>query len=124
LPLYESISILKPSLGDEDVQKIVSKLEGIARKNSEWVATENWGKKKLAYDIQKEKRGIYILFRFRGDGKNIPELERACGFDDNILKFMTVKLGKAAAAHAERPAQAAPAAPQNTSGAPAAGEGQ
>ncbi|MBI5198123.1 MAG: 30S ribosomal protein S6 [Nitrospirae bacterium] len=103
MPIYESISILKSSLSDEEIQKTISKLEGIAKKGGELIATENWGKKKLAYDIQKEKRGVYILLRFRGDGKNIPELERAYGYDDNIIKFLTVKLGKQAAIQAEKP---------------------
>jgi small subunit ribosomal protein S6 len=109
MPIYESISILKASLTDEDVQKILSKLEGIVKRGGELLSMENWGKKKLSYDVKKEKRGLYILYRFRGDGKNIPELERAYRFDDNIIKFMTVKLDKPMTAHVEKTMKAAPA---------------
>ncbi|MBI4715456.1 MAG: 30S ribosomal protein S6 [Nitrospirae bacterium] len=115
MSIYESISILKPSLSEEEIQKIQSRVEGIIRKDGDLIAFENWGKKKLAYDVRKEKRGVYLMFRFRGTGKNIPELERAYRFDDNVIKFMTVKLEKPAAAHVEqvvaaKAAQAAPAA--------------
>lgn len=136
MPIYESIAILKSTLSDEDVQKVSAKIEGIVKKDGELLALENWGKKKLAYDVQKEKRGIYLLFRFKGGGSNIPELERGYRFEDNVIKFMTVKLGKKMAAHvekvkaqAEQPQgtaagkSAAPEAPstESSAGVPAAG---
>jgi len=91
---YESIFILKPTLNEEDVQKTIAKLEGIVRQGGELIATENWGKKKLAYEVMKEKKGIYVLLRFRGKGDLITELERNYRFDDNVIKFLTVKLDK------------------------------
>lgn len=112
--VYESISILKPSLNDDEVQKITSKLESIVKKSGELLGVENWGKKKLAYEVQKEKRGIYLLIRFRGDGKNIPELERNYRFDDNIIKFLTVKLGKRAVQQLLKSAKPGPA-PESSS---------
>ncbi|MCC7201682.1 MAG: 30S ribosomal protein S6 [Nitrospirae bacterium] len=92
--IYESIFILKSSVSDEDVQKTVSKMEGIVKQGAELVATENWGKKKLAYEVAKEKRGVYILLRFQGKGDIISDLERNYRIDDNIIKFLTVKLEK------------------------------
>ena len=106
--IYESISILKPSLNDDEVQKITSKLESIVKKSGEMLGVENWGKKKLAYEVRKEKRGIYLLLRFRGDGKNIPELERGYRFDDNVIKFLTVKLEKRAVQQFLKSAKPAP----------------
>lgn len=91
---YESIFILKPTLNDEDVQKAIGKLEGIVKQGGELIATENWGKKRLAYEVMKEKKGIYVLLRFRGKGDLITELERNYRFDDNVIKFLTVKLDK------------------------------
>ena len=92
--IYESIFILKPSISDEDVQKVVSKMEGIVKQGAELTATENWGKKKLAYEVAKEKRGVYVLLRFQGKGDIISELERNYRIDDNVIKFLTVKLNK------------------------------
>ena len=91
---YESIFILKPAISDDDVTKTVSKLEGIIKQGGEYLVTENWGKKKLAYEVMKEKKGLYVLLRFRGKGELVAELERNYRFDDNVIKFMTVQLGK------------------------------
>ena len=93
---YESIFILKSTLSEEDVQKIVSKMEGIVKQGGELTATENWGKKRLAYEVMKEKKGIYVMLRFRGKGDIILELERNYRIDDNVIKFMTIKLDKKA----------------------------
>ena len=91
---YESIFILKPTLNEEDVKKAIGKMEGIVKQNGELIATENWGKKKLAYEVMKEKRGIYVLLRFQGKGDLVSELERNYRIDDNVVKFLTVKLDK------------------------------
>src|SRR3989338_5259579 len=91
---YESIFILKPTLNEEDVQKAIGKMEGIVKQNGELIATENWGKKKLAYEVMKEKRVIYVLLRFLGKGDLVSELERNYRIDDNVVKFLTVKLDK------------------------------
>ena len=92
--IYESIFILKSSVSDEDIQKIVGKMEGIVKQGAELLTTENWGKKKLAYEVAKEKRGVYVLLRFQGKGDIISELERNYRIDDNVIKFLTVKLDK------------------------------
>ncbi|HBI25166.1 MAG TPA: 30S ribosomal protein S6 [Nitrospiraceae bacterium] len=91
---YESIFILKPTLSDEDVQKTVNKLEGIVKQSGELISTENWGKKKLAYEVMREKKGIYVLLRFLGKGELVLELEKNYRFDDSVIKFLTVKLDK------------------------------
>lgn len=91
---YESIFILKPTLNEEDVKKAIGKMEGIVKQNGKLIATENWGKKKLAYEVMKEKRGIYVLLRFEGKGGLVSELERNYRIDDNVVKFLTVKLDK------------------------------
>ncbi len=93
---YESIFILRSTLNDEDVQKTVTKMEGVVKQGGELVATENWGKKRLAYEVEKEKKGIYILLRFLGTGNLTSELERNYRIDDNVIKFLTVKLDKKA----------------------------
>ena len=93
---YESIFILRSTLNDEDVQKTVSKIEGVVKQGGELIATENWGKKRLAYEVMKEKKGIYVLLRFRAKGDLVSEIERNYRIDDNVIKFLTVKLDKKA----------------------------
>jgi len=89
---YETIFIVRPTLSDEEVNKIIEKIRGmIEKKGGKVLSTENWGKKKLAYGVKKEKKGTYLLFRFTGDGKLVAELERQCLIDDALIKFLTVK---------------------------------
>lgn len=89
---YETIFIIRPTLSDEEVNKIIEKIRGmIEKKGGKVLAIENWGKKKLAYGVKKEKKGTYLLFRFKGDGKLVAELERQCLIDDALIKFLTVK---------------------------------
>jgi small subunit ribosomal protein S6 len=91
---YESIFILRSTLNDEDVQKIINKIEGVVKQGGELLATENWGKKRLAYEVMKEKKGIYVLLRFCAKGDLVSEIERNYRIDDNVIKFLTVKLDK------------------------------
>lgn len=91
---YETIFILKPELNDEDVRKTINKIEECIRQKGEIISTENWGKKKLAYEVRKEKKGTYILIRFTGKGGLIADIEKNYRYDDNIIKFITVKLDK------------------------------
>jgi small subunit ribosomal protein S6 len=92
---YESIFIARPSLLDEEVNKITEKVKVmIEQGGGKVLKIENWGKKKLAYEVQKEKKGTYVFLFFQLPGKVISELERAYRLDDSIMKFLTVKLSK------------------------------
>ena len=105
---YESIFILRSTLNDEDVQKTVNKIEGVVKQGGELIATENWGKKRLAYEVMKEKKGIYVLLRFRAKGNLVAEIERNYRIDDNVIKFLTVKLDKKAIELLKKKETAAP----------------
>jgi small subunit ribosomal protein S6 len=92
---YESIFIARPSLLDEDVAKVTEKVKGVIEQGGGKVQKiENWGKKKLAYEVHKEKKGTYVFLFFQSDGKVISELDRAYRLDDAVMKFLTVKLDK------------------------------
>ncbi len=92
---YESIFIVRPSLSDEEIAKFTEKVKGVIGQGGGMVQKiENWGKKKLAYEVQNEKKGTYVFLFFQSDGKVISELERAYRLDDAIMKFLTVKLDK------------------------------
>jgi small subunit ribosomal protein S6 len=93
--LYESIFILRPSLTDEDSQKVLEKVKSIVEKSGGSIERlENWGKKKLAYEITGEKKGIYVQLQFQGGGTAVTELERVFRLDDAIVKFLTVKISR------------------------------
>jgi small subunit ribosomal protein S6 len=92
MTLYESIFIVRPTLSDEEVAKIGEKIrEMIEKRGGSVLKMENWGKKKLAYEVKKEKKGTYLLFYFKGDGKLVAELEHHWLVEDALIKFLTVK---------------------------------
>lgn len=93
MQLYESLFIIRPSLADEDVLKVHEKAKATVEKSGGSVARlENWGKKKLAYEVKQEKKGVYAQLVYRGNGPVVEELERFFRLDDAVIKFLTVKL--------------------------------
>ncbi len=104
--LYESIFILRPSLPDEEIPQILDKVKATVEKAGGTIEQlSNWGKKKLAYEIKQEKKGVYVQLNYRGNGTVVSEVERLFRLDDATLKFLTVKLDERAlrAAAAEAP---------------------
>ncbi len=90
---YESIFIIKPTLSDEETEKVIQKMqEIITAGGGEIINIENWGKKKLAYEIKKHKKGHYVLIHFKAEGPLVKELERNYRLSDAVIKFITVKL--------------------------------
>ncbi|MGH7273889.1 MAG: 30S ribosomal protein S6 [Nitrospiria bacterium] len=92
---YESIFIARPSLTDEEVNKVAEKIKSIIEQGGGTVLiTENWGKKKLAYEVEKEKKGTYIFLYFQSEGKVVSDVERVYRLEDAVMKYLTVKLNK------------------------------
>lgn len=121
---YETIFIIHPEVAGDAFTEIVDKYKGILDElGAKMIAVEEWGTRKMAYIVQKQERGTYVLFAYEGKPEGIRELERRFRIDDKIIKFMTVQLDgeyepsgfvrktEEAAAPAEKPAEAAPAAP-------------
>ena len=90
---YETILILRASLTDEDVVKAIEKIQGsVVQKSGEIIKIENMGRKRLAYDVKKEKRGVFILVHFKGNQTTVFEVQRLFEFDEMIIKYITVKV--------------------------------
>ena len=73
---------------EEKYSKIVEKLDG------DIVKLENWGLMNLSYLIKKNKKGNYLHFKIKADGKIISELEKNEKIDKNLLRYLTVKVKK------------------------------
>ena len=90
---YETIVIIDPDLSKEAETPIFERLNDlIPQYNGFLIETDDWGTKKLAYDIKKKNRGHYVKLDFCGDGALIQEMERFFRIDDKVMKFMTVLL--------------------------------
>ncbi len=93
MTFYETIFIVKTDLGDEALAEKVTWATDILTSNgAEVINVEQWGKKRLAYQVNKQKHGIYVLMHYEGDPKVVPELERNLKLSEDILKHLTVKL--------------------------------
>jgi small subunit ribosomal protein S6 len=99
---YETIFIASPTLTDEQAEDLVRYFEGIiAEQAGELLKTEKWGRKKLAYEVQKFSEGYYTLFNMNAGPHLIAELERRFRNHDSVIKYMSVRMDKQAKA-AER----------------------
>ena len=95
MPFYESICILRSSLSDEEVTAILEKVKSTLERNGATIAkAENWGKKKLAYEIQHDRRGTYLFLQFEAEGMVVGQLERVYRLEDSVLKFLTSRVEK------------------------------
>jgi small subunit ribosomal protein S6 len=88
---YENVFIVNPELPEEQRQPLFDKLKGLlSEDHGMLVKFDEWGHKKLAYEIKKQTRGYYVLMEFCGDGALVKEIERNMRLDDRVLKYMTV----------------------------------
>lgn len=100
---YEAVFILNPVLSEQQVKETVSKFEDfLTSKGAEIVAKEDWGLKKMAYEIQNKKSGFYHLLEFKVAGEVLKAFETEFRRDERVMRFLTVSLDKEAISWAER----------------------
>jgi len=103
LKQYETVFIMTPVLSEDQMKETVKKFENILRdKGAEIVHQENWGLKRLEYQIQKKSTGFYQLFEFKAEPHVVAELELQYRRDEKIMRYLTVTLDKDAIAYAEK----------------------
>ncbi|BCL60863.1 hypothetical protein DGMP_15560 [Desulfomarina profundi] len=90
---YETIYILRPNLGEEEINKVVDYVGQIITDEGGTVIDLNkWGMKKLAYLIKKESLGYYVYCNYATTPAAVSEIERKFRIDDSVLKYLTIKL--------------------------------
>ena len=100
---YETVFILTPVLSDDQTKETVAKFTKVLSDNgAEILNEEAWGLKKMAYAIQKKSTGYYYLVEFKAEPEVVDKLETAYRREEKVIRFMTVKLDKYAAAYAEK----------------------
>ena len=93
--LYEHTIIARQDASPSEIKQLTEKYSNIVEKNEgEIVKTENWGLLNLSYLIKKNKKGSYIHFKLKGNGKIINELEKNELLDKKLLRFLTVRVKK------------------------------
>lgn len=92
---YEMIVIIDPNLDDKAVEEAVQRIKDvIIKQGGEIFKTDNWGRRKLAYELKKHQKGCYILLLFKAPPATILELEKLNKVVDAIIKFLVVRLTK------------------------------
>lgn len=92
---YETIFISDPDLSEEDRKQLFEKTKDlIGSRKGFLVLFDDWGMKKLAYEIKNKSRGYYVRLDYCGDGGLVSEMERSFRIDDRVIKFMTIVLDK------------------------------
>jgi small subunit ribosomal protein S6 len=92
---YETIFILDPDVSEEQRGSVFGRLSDLmGQKAGLQVTLDEWGAKKLAYEIRKKHRGYYVRLDYCGGGDLVDEIERFFRIDDRILKYMTIVLNK------------------------------
>jgi len=93
MPFYECVFIVRQDVSAADVDKTADKLSEIITSNGGKITKrENWGLRNLAYKIQKNRKGHYVLLEMDTPYEAVKEMERQMGISEDILRFMTVKL--------------------------------
>ena len=90
---YETIIILQPELGEDDINVVTTKVQDVITSfKGELHRMDDWGVRKLAYSIRKCARGRYYYVRYDGVAEMIAELERRIRLDEKVLRYQTVNI--------------------------------
>ena len=90
---YELVYILPPDTTEQQVAELHTQVEGIvSRMNGQIEKTDNWGRRKLAYEIGRHKEGVYVLEVINGTGELIKELDRRLKVMDQVVRHLIVRV--------------------------------
>ena len=88
---YESVVIINPSVDEEGMKTLIQKYTDIINNEGKVESVDELGKKRLAYEIKKNKEGYYVIFNFEAKPELIAELERNYRIEDSVMKFISVR---------------------------------
>ena len=90
--VYETMYILRPDLGEEQVEQAVSKYQNlIQEQGATEIEIQNRGKRRLAYEIKKQRDGIFVQMNYQAPGSVIAPLERSMRLSEEVIRYLTIK---------------------------------
>lgn len=89
---YESVVIINPNVDEEGTKALVQKFTDLINSDGKVEKADELGKRRLAYEVNKNKEGYYVVFYFEANTSLIAELERNYRITDEVIKFMTIKV--------------------------------
>ena len=101
--IYESAVLINAALDDQQIESIITRIKDVITNNGgEIRELDNWGRKRLAYPVDKSKIGYYAIYRFEAPSDLIAKLERIYSLDEQILRYVTLKLNSDAIEQLEK----------------------
>ena len=91
---YETVMIFSLKQGDEGIQALIEKFKALIEKHAALQSVDEWGKRRLAYLINKESEGYYVLMNFESGADFPAELDRVFKITDGVLRSMIIKKGE------------------------------
>ena len=88
---YEAVLVLSVKNGDEATQSLQEKFKALIEANGTLESVDEWGKRKLAYEINDEAEGHYVIFNFDSEPAFPAEFERVASITDGVLRTLVVK---------------------------------
>ncbi|MCL1470288.1 30S ribosomal protein S6 [Argonema antarcticum] len=90
--IYETMFILRPDLGEEQVNQAIEKYQTLLRdQGAQEIEIQNRGKHRLAYEIKRQRDGVYIQMNYKGNGIFVAPFERAMRLSDEVIRYLTLK---------------------------------
>lgn len=90
---YELVTVLRPDIGDEDVQAAIDRVhQAVTSRGGEVAEVDHWGRRKLAYPIKRYGEGNYVVNQIRLDGDKTRDLERALMLSEDVIRHLLVKI--------------------------------
>ncbi|WP_353930070.1 30S ribosomal protein S6 [Okeanomitos corallinicola TIOX110] len=90
--VYETMYIIRPDLGDEQVEQVVTKYQNfLTEQGAENLEIQNRGKRRLAYEIDRHRDGIYIQLNYTAPAAAIAPFERAMRLSEEVIRYLTIK---------------------------------
>ncbi len=90
---YEMMYILRPDLGEEQVDQAIAKYEALMREQgAENIEIQHRGRRRLAYEIQRQREGIYVQVNYKAPGTHVAILERAMRLSEEVMRYLTLKV--------------------------------
>jgi small subunit ribosomal protein S6 len=90
---YETIFILRPDTNQDGITSVNTRVRSvIEQKGGKILKLDNWGKRKLAYEVKKQLKGIYLYWQYLGTAGTVEEIERNLRMLDPVIRYYTVKV--------------------------------
>ena len=116
---YETVMVISMKQGEDGIQALIEKFKALIEKHATLQSVDEWGKRKLAYLINKESEGYYVLMNFESEAEFPAELDRIYKITDGVIRSLIIRKPEGAEAPADKaeetkaeeaPAEEAPAA--------------